>query len=298
MTSPTGPVHDSNNYCYRHPKRQSFVLCQRCGRTICPECQTQAPVGVICPECMKEGQARIKSQRPKRTLTQRMKSSRYFGGDSPVTYTLIAVMAVMGLLQWLTRQTGTPVIDFLFTYSPQFTDLQHYSSPGNVVFEPWRMLTSAFLHGSLLHFVMNALTLWIFGRALEPLIGSLRFLLLWVVSALGGSLAVAIIAPDTAVVGASGAIFGLFGAWFIVLRKTKQDMTPMLVLIGINVVIAFFNPGISWEAHLGGLVVGALCGWLTISDMSGAKKRTLGIWLQILVGVLCVALPPVLGMLR
>lgn len=298
MTTPTGPVRDSNNYCYRHPKRQSFVLCQRCGRTICPECQTQAPVGVICPECIKEGKTRLKSQRPKRSLASRVSSSRFFGGDSPVTYTLIGIMAVMGILQWVTRQLGMPVINFLFTYSPQFTDLQHVTAAGTVAFEPWRMLTSAFLHGSFMHFAMNALTLWIFGRALEPLLNSGRFLLLWLVSALGGSLAVAIISPDTAVVGASGAIFGLFGAWFIVLRKQRLDMTPMLVLIGINVVIALFNPGISWEAHLGGLVVGALCGWLTITDLSKANRGKLGIWLQILVGVLCVAIPPLLGILR
>lgn len=293
MTTPTGQVRNSNNYCYRHRNRQSFVLCQRCGRTICPDCQTQAPVGVICPDCIKEGKARIKSQRPKRSL-----KSRFAGADSPVTYTLLGVMAVVGLLQWVTRMMGTPVINFLFTYSPQYTDMQHFTASGAVAFEPWRMLTAAFLHGSFLHFAMNALTLWIFGRALEPLLGSARFLLLWLVSALGGSLAVAIISPDTAVVGASGAVFGLFGAWFIVLRRQRQDMTPMFVLIGINVVMALFNPGISWEAHLGGLVIGALCGWLTISDLTKARKSTLGIWLQILVGVACVALPPLIGIFR
>lgn len=293
MTTPTGPVRDSDNYCYRHPKRQSFVLCQRCGRTICPDCQTQAPVGVICPECIKAGQARVKSQRPKRSLT-----SRLVGGDSPVTFTLIGIIVVMGVLQWLTRTIDMRVIDFLFTYSPQYTDLQHHTASGVVAFEPWRMLTAAFLHVSFLHLVMNALTLWIFGRALEPLIGSFRFALLWIVSAIGGSLAVAILAPNAAVIGASGAIFGLFGAWFIVLRKQRQDMSPMFVLIGINVVMAIFNPGISWEAHLGGLVIGALCGWLTIWDLSKATKSSLGIWLQVVVGVACVALPPIIGSLR
>ncbi|MGO1543712.1 MAG: rhomboid family intramembrane serine protease [Gulosibacter sp.] len=241
---------------------------------------------------MAEGRARVKSQRPKRTL-----KSRFVGNDSPVTYTLIGIIAVMGVLQWLTRSAGMPVFDELFTYSPQYTDMQHHLPSGAIAFEPWRMLTSAFLHGSLMHFLMNALTLWIFGRALEPLLGSGRFLLLWIVSALGGSLAVALISPDTAVVGASGAVFGLFGAWFIVLRQQRQDMTPMFVLIGINVVMAFINPGISWEAHLGGLVIGALCGWLTLTDLGKARKRTAGIWLQILVGVLCVAIPPAVGAL-
>ncbi|WP_265576751.1 rhomboid family intramembrane serine protease [Gulosibacter molinativorax] len=242
---------------------------------------------------MKEGRARMQEQRPKRTW-----KSRLIGSGTPVTYTLMGIIVVVYLLQWLTRTMGTPIIDFLFTYSPQYTDLQHHTATGAVAFEPWRMLTSAFLHGSLMHLATNTLTLWIFGRALEPLLGSARFLLLYLVSALGGSLAVAIISPDTAVVGASGAIFGLFGAWFVVLRQTRQDMSSMFVLIGINVVVAFFNPGISWEAHLGGLLVGALCGWLTIRDLRKGGKSKVGLWLQVLVGVLCIALPPLIGMLR
>jgi membrane associated rhomboid family serine protease len=316
--SPAGaPEPRSDNFCYRHPNRQSFVLCQRCGRTICPECQTQAPVGVICPECLAEQQGRVREQQRMHSK-QRVRAaggrfgqlrSRLIGSGSPVTYTLMGLIVVVGVLQWLTRQLGTDLIDTYGSYSPQFTDARHYYPNGQLAFEPWRMLTSAFLHGSFLHLAMNTLTLWIFGRALEPLIGSLRFATLYVVSALGGSLAVALLAPSSWVIGASGAVFGLFAAWFLVLRKTGQDVTSMLVLIGINVAISFINPGISWQAHVGGLVVGLICGSLTLLDIDRGRKKpgkikngrrkwpTLGLWLQVVVGVLCLGIPPLVGTL-
>ena len=316
--TPTGAERSpSSNACYRHPDRQSFVLCQRCGRTICPECQTQAPVGVICPECLAEQQGRVQQQQ-REHRQQRVRAaggrmgqlrSRLIGSGSPVTYTLMGLIVVVGILQWLTRTFGNDLIDVYGAYSPQFTDARHYYANGQLAFEPWRMLTAAFLHGSFLHLAMNTLTLWIFGRALEPLIGSLRFATLYVVSALGGSLAVALLAPGSWVIGASGAVFGLFAAWFLVLRRTGQDVTSMLVLIGINVAVSFLNPGISWQAHVGGLVVGLICGALTLFDVERGRERpgkikkgrrqwpTLGLWLQVLVGALCVAIPPLVGLL-
>jgi membrane associated rhomboid family serine protease len=317
-TSPTGAASNhSDNFCYRHPSRLSYVLCQRCARTICPECQTQAPVGVSCPECLREQQGRVQGQQRMHAQQRRQAAGgrvgqlrqRLLGSGSPATYTLMALIAVVGILQWITRMSGSGFIDQYGSYSPQFTDLQHYYPNGQLAFEPWRMLTAAFLHSSFLHFAMNTLTLWIFGRALEPIIGPLRFAMLYLVSGLGGSLAVALLAPGSWVIGASGAVFGLFGAWFLVLRKRGQDLTSMLVLIGINVALSFINPGVSWQAHLGGLVIGFLCGWLTMLDLERGRKRpgrikngrrtlpVLGLWLQVLVGVCCIAVPPLVGTL-
>lgn len=303
-----------DDFCYRHQDRRSFVLCQRCTRTICPECQTEAPVGVICPECLGGQAAAAGSVRNFRVIRGgkadrgarrggRMHRGaaaagwrRLVGGDSPVAYTLIAITTVAGLAQWLTSLSGDSIVTNFGAYSPQFTDLQHEYGNGSVAFEPWRMLTSGFLHMGTLHFVFNMLSLWIFGRALEPAIGSLRFAVLYLVSVLGGSLAVAMFSPETWVVGASGGIFGLFAAWFLVLRTTGQDATSMLVLIGLNVVISFTNPGVSWAAHIGGLVIGLLCGWLTMRDLRSVKQpATLGLWLQGAVAVACVALPPIMG---
>lgn len=320
MSEPTDPQLNSDNFCYRHPDRMSFILCQRCTRTVCVDCQTEAPVGVICPECLRGGGAAGgagsvrdfklipggKSARRGRTASGSWLRSRrgnetwrnLTGSGSPATYILIGITAIAGLIQWLTGLNGTSVVTAMGSYSPQFTDLQHIYPDGRTVFEPWRMLTSAFLHMGALHFAFNMLSLWIFGRALEPVIGTLRFVVLYLVSALGGSLAVAMVAPNAWVVGASGAIFGLFAAWFVVLRTSGQDVTSILVLIGLNVAVSFMNPGISWEAHLGGLAIGLLCGWLTMFDLRRAKQPArLGLWLQLVVAVVCVAAPPIMGTL-
>ncbi|NLT26820.1 MAG: rhomboid family intramembrane serine protease [Microbacteriaceae bacterium] len=272
----------SDDHCYRHPDRTSYVLCQRCARTVCGDCQTQAPVGVICPECMAAD----------RRTAPKVRRSR-FGADAPVvTYGLMAVIGVVYLAQFVTQRLGFPILDALGIYTSGYTDLQHG------VYEPWRMLTSALLHGSWWHVAMNALTIWIFGRALEPAIGRLRFILLLIASALGGSFAVALLAPNVWVLGASGAAFGLIGAWFVVLRTMRADVTPMIVLIGINVVMAFVNPMISWEAHLGGALVGAASMALMVRDQRRALKSRAAVWGMIAIAVACVVLASVVGALR
>ena len=128
------------------------------------------------------------------------------------------------------------------------------------------MLTSAFLHsqGFLLHIVLNMYTLWIFGQILEPLLGHVRFLAIYLLSAVGGSVGFLLLTPvypvngPVGLVGASGAIFGLFGALLVVQRQRGGEVRQLLVLIAINGVIGFMVPQIAWQAHLGGLVTGAL----------------------------------------
>ncbi|BAS06640.1 putative rhomboid protease YdcA [Arthrobacter sp. Hiyo4] len=143
-----------------------------------------------------------------------------------------------------------------------------FATPEFGEFEPWRMLTAAFLHsqGFILHIVLNMYMLWIFGQALEPLLGRVRFLALYLISAIGGSVGYLLLTPGyvpgvplAGVVGASGAIFGLFGAMLLVQRHRGGDTRQLWVLIAINGVIGFVVPQIAWQAHLGGLVTGALC---------------------------------------
>lgn len=237
MTSAPG---SSANFCYRHPDRQSFILCQRCGRTICPQCQTQAAVGVHCPECVRE--ARASAPRVKRANPL----ARFGGSDAPrVTWVIIALCVVVYLLQMLPGS----IVTNLLVYYPPFTASQ-----------PWRMITSLFVHspGSLLHIGLNMLSLFLFGPLLERLVGHWRFLALYLVSGLGGSVAVLLLSPATPVLGASGAIFGLLGAFFIIQRNFGGNTTQLLVVIGINLVVGFL-PGtnIAWQAHVGGLVAGA-----------------------------------------
>ncbi|ANP70992.1 rhomboid family intramembrane serine protease [Cryobacterium arcticum] len=266
------------NFCYRHPGRQSFILCQRCGRTICPECQTQAAVGVICPECMREQrQSAPRTKSAARTRLGRMTAP----GEPVVTYSIIALTLVIFVLQLI---PGLGVTDRLLYAGV-------YSYPG--AFEPWRMLTSVFVHstGFIFHVLLNMYTLWIFGQILERMLGRGRFLTLYLMSGLAGSLGVLFLAdPRVAVVGASGAIFGLMGAFLVIQRKLGGNATQLLVLVGINLVIGFL-PGlnVAWQAHVGGLIGGAVIGLIFVQTRQ-RSKRTLQFVLLGAFGFLLVAL--------
>jgi membrane associated rhomboid family serine protease len=241
----TDSARDTDDFCYRHPDRQSYILCQRCGRTVCAECQTQAAVGVHCPECVRE--ARESAPRTRPAAVTRMRSSlRGSSGVPVITYGLIGVTVVAYLLQ---LDTGGLV----------FQAFAYLATPGATVAEPWRMLTAAFLHSmsSPLHILFNMFSLYIFGPILEHAIGRARFLVLYLLAALGGSVAVLLLNPGVVVVGASGAIFGLMGAFFVVQRRLGGNSAQLVVVIGLNLVIGFVVPGIAWEAHVGGLVVGS-----------------------------------------
>lgn len=238
---------DRTDYCYRHPNRQSYVVCQRCGRTICPECQTQGAVGVVCPECMREQRATAPRTRPEfvRRMTGR--------GAPLVTYVIIGICVVVFIAQFL---TGGP--NGFITQALQWAGV--YGYPGQ--FEPWRMFTSIIGHLSILHIALNMYTLWIFGIILEPMLGRWRYLALFVLSGWAGSLGVLFIAdPLQAAVGASGAIFGMVAALLVIQRHLGGNITQLLVLVGINLVIGFIPAfGIAWQAHLGGLIGGAVVG--------------------------------------
>lgn len=269
MSQSSVPPVSRDNFCYRHPDRQSFVLCQRCGRTVCGECQTPGAVGVICPECMKQQ----RQAAPRRTgfFTR--------SGDRPiVTYALIAVTAFVFLLQLI---PGLNITEYLLYAGV-------YSTP--LAFEPWRMLTTVFVHSQsfILHVALNMYTLWIFGQALEPMLGRARFLTLYLISGFAGSLGVLFLTDGTTpVVGASGAIFGLMGAFLVIQRKLGGNMNGLLVLVGINLVIGFI-PGINvaWQAHLGGLIGGALTG-LIYYETRHLKHKTRQ---TLLISGLCVLL--------
>ena len=266
---------ERSNFCYRHPDRQSYIVCQRCGRTICPECQTQAPVGVICPECMREQRASAPRTKPAAWTRVRSAADR---GAPVVTYSLIGITALVYLLQWI---PGLGVTNALF-FSPVFMT--------EVIPEPWRALTSVFLHSTSLifHILLNMYTLWIFGRLLEPMLGRARFLALYLISGLAGSIGVVVFAaPNAQVLGASGAIFGLMGAFVVIQRRLGGNMTQLYILLAINLAIGFI-PGanISWQAHLGGLIGGALVGLILLETRPRSRR---GLQIGLLIG-LAVAL--------
>lgn len=255
--------------CYRHPDRATYISCQRCGRPICPECSTQAAVGVHCPECVREGRPAGGSG-----LARALKSRR----SAAVTYTLMGLIVVAYAVQWLSGGVLTSA---------------WVLNPTVVGAEPWRLFTSAFLHspGTIIHILFNLYALWAFGPALESFLGRVRFLALYLTAALGGSVGVLAlyalaIATDGASIevtggflqpgsalGASGAIFGLLGAYLPLRRAIGVNAIQLLIVLGINVALGFIAPNIAWEAHLGGLLVGAAIGWVFLRTRRTSQRR-------------------------
>jgi len=165
--------------------------------------------------------------------------------QAPITSALL----IVNVLVWLGQISP---LGYLFTN-------QFFFAPLLAIVEPWRMLTSGFVHdwSGPMHILFNSYAIWIFGRALEPLLGRWRFLALYLTSIVGGSLAVLWLSnPQVPVVGASGALFGLMGAYFVVIRSLGGNALQLFILIAINFALGLFLPGISWEGHLGGLLTG------------------------------------------
>ncbi len=276
-----------DNFCYRHPDRQSFVLCQRCLRTVCPECQTPLPVGVICPECLAEQQRGRQATAKVTRLPRRGRAVAAADGRPLVTYGIIAVTALCYL------------IGLIPGFGPRFEWWLAFNSAflfPDVAFQPWRLLTVTLTHASPWHIVLNMLAVWALGRSLEPLLGRWRFLALYLLSALGGSVLVALLAPGVWVVGASGAVWGMLGAMFVIGRHLGANVTAIAVLLGLNLVITFL-PGsnISWQAHIGGGLVGLLVGFIYARTRAIRQQRTQKLLLAATaVGLLALLVIPVL----
>jgi len=220
--------------CYRHPGRETGVSCSNCGKPICPDCMTATPVGMRCPDCARQ-------RTPVHTL-------RSIHADPTVTYVLIAV----NVLMFVGSSASGSAYNDLVLWGPA-VDLGH---------DYWRLLTAGFLHANLIHLGLNMYILYWLGTMLEPVLGHLKFAALYFASLLAGSFGALLLSADRETVGASGAVFGLMAAAFVMQRARGVD--PMRSGIGplilINLGITFI-PGfnISIGSHLGGLIGGALC---------------------------------------
>jgi membrane associated rhomboid family serine protease len=236
------------DFCYNHHNRATGAHCTRCGRPICPDCMIAAPVGHHCPTCVKEGNKGV------RRVNWSPTSMQFGGGLTPVVKLLIAANVVV----------------FLLTSSHTAWELR-YAQQGAAIavhHSYYRLLTATFIHANLLHVLGNMVSLVIVGSSIERAIGKTRFVILYLLAALGGSTASYLLAqPSIYGVGASGAVFGLFGAYFILARSKRADTSGILVLIGLNLAFSFSNRAIDWRAHLGGLVVGSLMALvITVSE--------------------------------
>ncbi|WP_082104609.1 rhomboid family intramembrane serine protease [Demequina soli] len=230
--------------CPRHPDRVSYVRCQRCGRPTCPECQRPAAVGILCVDCVREAKANA------RPTVNRLGFTMAHGTPYVTLGLIIANVAafaygylLLGQQRWWAYWALLPAAG---------------DSTMGVGDEWYRWITAGFVHFSIWHIGMNMLVLWQFGSQLEPILGRWRFGLLYGASLIGSSAGVELLAQGGIHGGASGAIFGLIAGYAVVLLKLRLDYRSLVTTAGLWLVLGFVIPGISWQGHLGGAVVGAL----------------------------------------
>lgn len=244
--------------CYRHPDRETGIRCTRCERPICPECMVSASVGFQCPDCVRNGSGT--GHAPTAAQPRTIAGGTIAADPHLVTKILIGInLAVFIAIQ--VRPSILHDITLIGAWPPAPYPLTMGVADG----EWYRLVTSMFTHQEIWHIGFNMLSLWFLGGPLEAALGRARYLALYFVSGLSGSaLAYLLASPITETLGASGAIFGLFGATAVLMRRLRYDMRPIIALLVINLIFTFGWSNISWQAHIGGLVAGVITGYAMV----------------------------------
>ncbi|MFE2041459.1 rhomboid family intramembrane serine protease [Streptomyces sp. NPDC059477] len=271
--SPQGPGEQSPSpaqslpVCYRHPGRETGVRCTRCERPICPECMVSASVGFQCPDCVRggSGTGHAPSASTPRTLA---------GGTIAADPRLLTKILIgINLAVFIAVQIRPSLLDSLVLIG-QWPPAPWMPTEGVAEGQWYRLVTSMFAHEAIWHIAFNMLSLWWLGGPLEQALGRIRYFALYMVSGLAGSaLTYLLAAPGSASLGASGAIFGLFGATAVLMRRLNYDLRPVLALLAINLIFTFTWTNIAWEAHIGGLVAGVIVGYAMVH--APRERRTL-----------------------
>ena len=287
MTQPTsGDPAAGVPTCYRHAGRATWIRCQRCERPICPDCMRDAAVGFQCPSCIAEG------ARTTRSIQAPYGGSRS-GNPALTSMVLIAINVVVWLAIQVTGRSSSVLVDrlglrangacapgdgFLYDINRAACDAVGGQLLVGVADGAWwQVVTCQFTHVQLWHIAGNMLALYVLGPQLEAVFGRVRFLAIYLLSGLAGSVTVLWLSPEIGLtVGASGAIYGLFGALFVVAHKVGGDLRSLFALLAINVFITFAVPNISWQGHLGGLAGGALIAALLV--YAPRERRALVQW--------------------
>ena len=267
--------------CYRHPDRVTGLSCSECGRPICTECMTMAPVGIRCPEHSgrPQGVARV---------THGVRRASFEGVGARVTRALIAINVLVYVVELAQGGGVNGVNSELYEKGVLWAPFVNQG-------DYWRLLSAAFLHYGPFHLLMNMLALYWFGTALEQRIGSGRFILLYIVSGLAGSAGALLVDPGVPTVGASGAIFGILGAGFVLERQRDYVFGgSALGVIVLNLVFTFSIANISIGGHIGGLLGGAAAalGMTRFGRAHAAYGRpgVVGVAAMVAVGVASVAI--------
>jgi len=275
--------------CYRHPDRETGVACSRCGRPICPDCMTPTSVGMRCPECAGE-----KTEVRKPAIAGGASAAR-------ATVVLIGINIAVFLLEIATGAGGFSTAGSVFADGAlcgnaigdggicRSNEILLQTDGG----EWWRVLTSGFLHGTIIHLALNMFALYILGQVLEPAIGTARFVAVYLVALLAGSVGALLLSePSQFTIGASGAVYGLFLATIVIARQRGMDavVSQLGFWLVLNLVFTFAIPNISIGGHLGGMVGGALGALLVVAaERRISRRETLPAELGLLagLGVIC-----------
>jgi membrane associated rhomboid family serine protease len=271
--------------CYRHPDVLTGVHCTRCERPICPDCMRPAPVGYQCPDDAGDG----------RRAPSRRRSSITLGGTGSVTRALLVVNIGMFVVTVAAGAGGA------LAGGPSLRTLYDLGAMQPLAIaqghQYWRLFTAMFLHAGLLHLALNMYGLYLFGSIVESAFGQVRFLAIYFAAGLMASVASFLFSdPGSVAVGASGAIFGLLGAWvaFNFRRRGSEfaaaNLRMAAILIGINLFLGFSIRGIDNYAHMGGLVTGIVAGTLAEGFGSPDVRRIVQIVGFALIAVAGVAL--------
>jgi membrane associated rhomboid family serine protease len=265
-----GTTEQGQAHCYRHPLRATGVRCIRCDRPICPDCMRPASVGFQCPDDVRIGSLQ---QRAPRTIA----GAKVHDRQPYATWSFIAANVVVYLVTAFQSVDGLTRPDSSKLFTAWVLEPKQVALHGQY----YRLLTSAFLHVSIWHIAFNMIALYFVGPYLERLLGPWRFTALYVLSALGGSMAVYVFgAKYTDTVGASAAIFGLFAACLMFVRELGLDPRWLIGTIALNFLLTFSIADVSKLGHVGGFVTGALAS-VVIAGVPWRPRRRLPLQVQL-----------------
>ena len=292
--------------CYRHPDRETYIRCQRCDKPICPDCMRDAAVGFQCPQCVAQG------------AKQTRQGKAAYGGQRSANPALTSITLIgINVFVWLmiagTGGSKSRLIELLALTPFGRCDLE--ALPGRFdqslrsesacstavgggdwaigasTGAPWQLITNAFTHIELLHIALNMLAIWFLGPQLEAMVGRVRFLAVYFISAIAGSALVMLFSDQyTPTLGASGAVFGLLGALLVVSYKVKGNYQQLLLWLGINAVFTFTYPNVSWQGHLGGFLGGVLAAAVIVYAPRARRTPLQVAGLVVIAGLLVVAI--------
>ncbi|MEU6403933.1 rhomboid family intramembrane serine protease [Streptomyces sp. NPDC046985] len=244
--------------CYRHPGVETGIRCTRCERPICPDCMVSASVGFQCPDCAhgRSGAGRAAADSRPRTLAG--------GAVAADPRLLTKILIGINVAVFIAIHVDSSLVERLVLIGA-WPPAPYTPTTGVAEGQWYRLVTSMFAHQEIWHIAFNMLSLWWIGGPLEAVLGRVRYLALYFASGLAGSALTYLLAsPGQASLGASGAIFGLFGATAVLMRRLRYDMRPVIALLVINLIFTFGWGNIAWQAHIGGLVAGVAVGYAMV----------------------------------